>query len=141
MANRRLVLDANILIRAVLGVRVRSLIENYCERVAFFVAEPGFQEAQAYLAEIAPARGIGEAIWRDTLQRVMVAVQTIAPDELERSGVQARARIGARDPEDWPTLAAALLLDCPIWTEDQDFFGSGVATWTTATVEHFLREP
>ena len=47
----------------------------------------------------------------------------------------------ARDPEDWPTLAAALLLECPIWTEDQDFFGSGVATWTTATVERFLREP
>ena len=25
----------------------------------------------------------------------------------------------------------ALLLDFPIWTEDQDFLGSGVATWTT----------
>ncbi len=71
----------------------------------------------------------------------MDAVQTIAPDALEHSAVEARARIGARDPEDWPTLAAALLLECPIWTEDQDFFGSGVATWTTATVERFLREP
>ena len=28
-------------------------------------------------------------------------------------------------------VAVALLLDFPIWTEDQDFFGSGVATWTT----------
>jgi hypothetical protein len=34
----------------------------------------------------------------------------------------------------------ALLLDFPIWTEDQDFFGSGVATWTTDRVELFLRE-
>jgi hypothetical protein len=32
-------LDANILIRAVLGVRVRSLVEAYCERVALFVAQ------------------------------------------------------------------------------------------------------
>jgi predicted nucleic acid-binding protein len=71
----------------------------------------------------------------------MAAVQTIAPDELGRSEGAARARIGPRDPEDWPTLAAALLLDCPVWTEDQDFFGSGVATWTTATVEHYLRGP
>jgi hypothetical protein len=34
----------------------------------------------------------------------------------------------------------ALLLGLPIWTEDQDFFGSGIATWTTDRVELFLRE-
>ena len=35
---------------------------------------------------------------------------------------EARKRLGARDPEDWPILAAALALGCPIWTEDTDFF-------------------
>ncbi|MBK5292740.1 MAG: hypothetical protein JJE04_13815 [Acidobacteriia bacterium] len=35
-----------------------------------------------------------------------------------------------RDPEDWPILAAALALDCPIWKEDTDFFGCGVPTAT-----------
>ena len=38
----------------------------------------------------------------------------------------------------WPVLALALAVDAPIWTEDQDFFGSGVAIWTTATVELYL---
>lgn len=33
---RSLVLDANILLRAVLGVRVRKLILQYSERVALF---------------------------------------------------------------------------------------------------------
>jgi hypothetical protein len=28
------------------------------------------------------------------------------------------------DSEDWPVLACALILDCPIWTEDRDFFGT-----------------
>ncbi len=37
-----------------------------------------------------------------------------------------------------PAVAAALQFDCPVWTEDQDVFGSGVATWTTATVEIVL---
>jgi hypothetical protein len=37
--SRRLAIDVNILIRAVLGVRVRHLIERYCEPAAFFVAE------------------------------------------------------------------------------------------------------
>jgi hypothetical protein len=36
-------------------------------------------------------------------------------------------------------IAASLLLDCPIWTEDQDFFGSGVATWTTDRIKLYLR--
>ena len=51
----------------------------------------------------------------------------------DRSIVLAR-----RDRSDWSYLALALTFDCPIWTEDQDFFGSGVATWTTDRVEIYL---
>jgi len=40
-------------------------------------------------------------------------------------------RIEARDPDDWPILATALVLD---W----DFFGAGVPTWTTDRVELYL---
>ena len=49
----------------------------------------------------------------------------------------ARLRI-PRDPDDWPILASALALGCPIWTEDTDFFGCGVATWTSNSIEIFL---
>jgi predicted nucleic acid-binding protein len=52
----------------------------------------------------------------------------------------ARQRLQKRDEEDWPVLAAALALECPIWTEDADFFGAGVATWTTDRVELLLSE-
>ncbi len=31
-----------------------------------------------------------------------------------------------------------LVLDCPIWTEDSDFFGTGVATWTTDRIHLFV---
>jgi hypothetical protein len=37
-----------------------------------------------------------------------------------------------------PALALALQLECAIWTEDQDVFGIGIATWTTNTVERYL---
>ena len=53
---------------------------------------------------------------------------------------EARMRLGTRDPDDWPILAAALALGCPNWTEDTDFFGCGVATWTSNKVEIFLRQ-
>jgi predicted nucleic acid-binding protein len=38
-------------------------------------------------------------------------------------------------------LALALALKAPIWTEDSDFFGCGVATWTTDRVEELLSAP
>ena len=53
---------------------------------------------------------------------------------------EVRKRIGTRDPEDWPILAAALALGCPIWTEDTDFFGFGVAIWTSNNIDMFLAE-
>ncbi|WP_255719473.1 PIN domain-containing protein [Roseateles cellulosilyticus] len=51
---------------------------------------------------------------------------------------RALSRIGERDADDWPALACALMLGCPVWTEDADFFGTGVATWTTSRVKLYL---
>ncbi len=136
MAAKRLVLDANILARAVLGVRVRGLIEHYAADVALFVPESAIGEAQEHLPTIFLKRrlpadqalGVFESV-RDFLHELPLAFYV---DQEE----QARARLA--DPEDWPVLACALVLDCPIWTEDRDFFGTGVATWTSDRVEIYL---
>ena len=63
-------------------------------------------------------------------------------DELLLEDYQAIAKklLRQRDVEDWPILATALLFNCPIWTEDKDFFGVGVATWTTANIRFYLTE-
>jgi hypothetical protein len=37
-------------------------------------------------------------------------------------------------------VALALALGADIWREDTDFFGSGVAIWTTETVEICLND-
>ena len=44
---------------------------------------------------------------------------------------------GFQSPTDWSTLACALVLSCPVWTQDSDFFGTGVATWTTSRVKPY----
>lgn len=141
MQGKRLVIDANILIRAVFGQRVRQRIATASEQVAFYVAEANFEEACRYLAQLAPRRGIPEPIWKASLDTVMSAIQLVGQEELALVETEARARIGRRDERDWPALAAALLMNCPIWTEDQDFFGTGVPTWTTATVDIYLNTP
>ena len=51
---------------------------------------------------------------------------------------QAVQRIAVRDADDWPVLACAMTMACPVWTEDADFFGSGIATWTTDRVALYL---
>jgi len=51
---------------------------------------------------------------------------------------EARQRLRGRDENDWPVLATALGLACAIWTEDVDFFGTGIAVWTTNRIEIFL---
>jgi hypothetical protein len=56
-SSRALVLDANILIRAVLGKRVRLLIEQYATQVFLCTPDLCFVEAERYLPEIIARRG------------------------------------------------------------------------------------
>lgn len=135
---QRLVLDANILIRAVFGVRARQLIEAHCEQTAFYVAEANFDEALRYVPLLAEKRGMDESVWREATETLATMIQIVPQEELARIESAALARIARRDPRDWPAVATALLLDCPIWTEDGDFFGAGIATWTTDTVSIYL---
>ena len=65
--------------------------------------------------------------------------------ELERNLVSklglsekaARRRV-PRDPNDWPVVALALLLDAAILTGDNDFLGCGCPTWTVETLRDQL---
>jgi len=138
MERRALVLDANILIRAVLGNRVRRILEAHADNISFFVPEFAYAEAEDHLAALVVKRGGDPAKGLASL-RSMAALGTMVSQDLYGDfEAEARKRLGARDPEDWPILAAALALGCPIWTEDTDFFGCGVATWTSASIGSFL---
>jgi predicted nucleic acid-binding protein len=73
----------------------------------------------------------------DSLGRLTELIGSEVYGEFE---AEARSRLALRDPDDWPALAAALALGCPIWTEDTDFFGCCVGTWTSDRVRMFLQE-
>jgi predicted nucleic acid-binding protein len=65
-------------------------------------------------------------------------VAPIEPDWYGLRESDSRQRLRGRDEGDWPVLAAALELGCAVWTEDTDFFGTGVSVWTTSNIEIFL---
>jgi predicted nucleic acid-binding protein len=135
-----IVLDANILIRGVLGRRVRYLIETYAARgVRFFAPDKAFDDAQKYLPLILKNRGKPEI---DVVASLDYLRELIEPVDQERYAAfekEARERLLGRDEDDWPVLATAMGFACGIWTEDTDFFGTGVAVWTTSRIEIFLK--
>ena len=134
-----IVLDANILIRAVLGRRVRELLETYAARgIRFFAPEVAFDDAQKYLPPLLKKRGKWEGDVSAALQYLRGIVEPVECELYGQFESQARERLRGRDESDWPVLAAALALSCAIWTEDPDFFGTGIAVWTTRTIEIFL---
>jgi predicted nucleic acid-binding protein len=135
-----LVLDANILLRAVLGSRVQMLIERYVERVSLFIPPSCVLDARKYLPVLCAKRGWDLRAYSDTLDRLLSAISVAEPELFAPFEWEAKQRIGDTDVEDWPVVALALALRAPVWTEDRDFFGAGVATWCTSTVELYLSE-
>ncbi|HYY72964.1 MAG TPA: PIN domain-containing protein [Candidatus Bathyarchaeia archaeon] len=136
-----IVLDANILIRAVLGRRVRQLIDTYAgEGVRFFAPDVAFADAEKYLPPLLTKRGKSYADLAASLEYLQNIIEPVGPELYAVFESEARLRLRGRDENDWPVLAAALGLACGVWTEDADFFGTGIAVWTTNRVEIFLKE-
>lgn len=138
MSNKAIVLDANILIRAVLGKRVRELIFENASTVKFFAPDVAYADARKYLPALLEKRGVMSDAAMMVLDGLEGVVQAIEFELYVGMQQQALQRIAVRDAEDWPVLACAMTIGCPVWTEDADFFGSGVATWTTDRVELYL---
>jgi predicted nucleic acid-binding protein len=138
---RRIVLDANILIRAVLGTQVRSLLNRYEDTAEFFTPDICLADAYRHSASISARQKVDPALGETVLNRITGdLIQVVDHTLYEEFEDRARARTSSRDPDDWPIVATALLLDAPIWTEDQDFFGCGIPTWTSNKIELYLRD-
>jgi predicted nucleic acid-binding protein len=133
------VLDANILIRAVLGVRVFFLISQYAKQVALVAPDTAFEEAREKLPAILQKRKVPVAEGLATLESLRASIESLPSTVYSPFEAIARQRLVRRDEDDWPILASALALDCPIWTEDTDFFGCGVATWTSDRIELYFK--
>jgi predicted nucleic acid-binding protein len=131
MSGKAIVLDANILIRAVLGKRVRELIFDNDETIKFFAPDVAYADARKYLPALLKKRGVDASAAMLVLDRLEGVVQPIDVELYEGMQQQALQRIAVRDADDWPVLACAMTLGCPVWTEDADFFGTGVPTWTS----------
>jgi predicted nucleic acid-binding protein len=134
-----LVVDASVLVAELLRERGRKLLMD--AKLELAITDAQWSETQHELARrftILVERGqLARATADELLQMglelaasTLILFDKVSYQHLEQ---KARQRI-ARDPNDWQSVALALALNTGIWTNDQDFFGSGIATWLTETL-------
>jgi predicted nucleic acid-binding protein len=136
--SKRIVIDANILIRAVLGQKVRGLIQNFASTTQFFTPALCYEDAAKYLPILFAKRNLPPDDALNVLTGLSCMIQFVDDSLYSSYEQEAKQRIAVRDINDWPIIAVALMLDCPIWTEDQDFFGTGIATWKSDRIHLYL---
>ena len=100
MPRKALVIDANILVRAVLGKRVREVIERYVGQVSFFLPEAAYAEAEEHLAVLVIKRGGDPGKALAFLRSLAGLVDLIGIEIYGKFEAEARERLGQRDPED-----------------------------------------
>lgn len=124
----RLVLDANIMISALLGTSFPFLLALYEAGVDLMAPVQQIAETRHKLSQ----RPALSATWIDE-QMVSLAtvVRPLHPALLEEHAVKARSRLGPRGEPDWPVLAATYAAGAAAWSHDKDLFGSGAAVWST----------
>jgi len=80
-----IVLDANILIRAILGRRVRQLIDTYAPQgVRFFAPDVAFADAEKYLPTLLKKRGKPHDL-SGSLGYLRIIIEPVTPELSMRS--------------------------------------------------------
>lgn len=139
-----LAVDTNILVAGLARERGLTLIAH--PDVQLIIAETMWEEVQVEIPrkfDTMTAKGQFDRPAADMLTAGAIAtvkqyIQRVPAFLYVSYEREARVRIGERDIRDWPTVAVALMMHADIWTSDNDFFGCGVATWTTRTLSAFL---
>jgi hypothetical protein len=94
MSTRKgIVLDANILIRAVFGTRVRVILESFEESASFFSPDACFQDAREYIPDVAAQRGIEQSASFLVLDSIRQIVESVDRSLYEGYEQLARERV------------------------------------------------
>lgn len=139
----RLVVDTSVLIGELLRARGRNRLGD--DRLDLFLPEQMWHETQVELPRRIDAfvrrRKLDPEAGRRLTALCLEAVtaNTVVLDEAVYAALEVEARARSlRDPNDWPVVASALALRAGVWTNDNDFLGTGVPTWTTETLQAWL---
>src|SRR5215472_14675089 len=95
---KELVLDANILLRAVFGARVRQLLETYEDLACFYSPDVCFGEAYEYIPDVAKRRGVDSSLALAVLEEVSRIVVSVdrSRTRATRSSLSSESSVGTQ---------------------------------------------
>jgi predicted nucleic acid-binding protein len=139
----RLVVDTSVLVGELLRAAGRARLGD--DRLELFIPERMRGEVGTEIprrvAAFVRRRGLRPSDGHELVAGCFDAIDTnvVILEEAVYAAWEDEARARSlRDPADWPVVASALALDGDVWTNDNDFLGTGVATWTTETLQRWL---
>ena len=142
----RLIVDTSVLVGELLRERGRRRLSD--PRLDLYLPEHMWREAMHEIPRRAASYGRHRELSTHDISALSASVQDVIARtcsvvaEIIYSAWEDQARQRSlRDPTDWPAVACALALDAAVWTNDNDFLGTGVPTWTTATLDLWLQRP
>jgi predicted nucleic acid-binding protein len=125
-----LIIDANIILSALLG-RSLALVEGIASKgIELFVPVAQWMEVRAVLHHLRPE------IVDELMDKMSVLVDILPVEAFVSFQSRACERLEKEAQTDWPVLASAMALEAGIWSKDRDFFGVGVPVWDTRNI-HF----
>jgi predicted nucleic acid-binding protein len=127
-----IIVDANILVSTVAGKHTRRVVRDAVTRGLTLAAPIAQAEEAVHVLEAKIGFDADDA--RRLLGEVLLAIRPLEAAAYAKLEDAARARLHARAQSDWPIVAAALALDAAIWSNDRDFFGVGIAVWSTKNI-------
>ena len=139
----RLVVDTSVLVGELLRAKGRERLGD--ERLELFMPDEVLAEFRAELPRRVEAfvrhRRLEPSVGVQLVARCMEVVESnvVVIDAAVYAAVEDEGRArSVRDPRDWPVVATALALSAGVWTNDNDFLGTGVPTWTTESLQGWL---
>jgi predicted nucleic acid-binding protein len=132
------VVDASTLVGELLRERGRRLfasphLDLYVPAWMWDETRHEVQRRLGIMVDRGLSEPLAEGFWQAAM-RVKERSVIEVPEETYRGLKDEALSWLPRDPRDWQVVALALSLGADILTEDEDFLGCGVATWTVETL-------
>ncbi|WP_114945314.1 PIN domain-containing protein [Microvirga calopogonii] len=129
-----LVVDANILVAAVLGSTTGAHLDLISGRRSLITSEEAFDEAYRVIGHVRPS---DLAVLESLLDLVTIIAREDVTDA-DRAAAETALRNGPASRNgsvtDAHLLALAWTLDADLWSHDRDFAGTGWPSWSTANL-------
>lgn len=137
-----LVVDANIILSAVLGFRSRPVLERVSGKRALLMSSDAVLEVKHVLSRLGPDSPVLIEIADELFEAIEVVEHTRYGDSLPSAERSLRHAVASRNGSvsDAHILALAWTYDADIWSHDRDFAGTGWPSWSSANLAAALSE-